>query len=318
MAQANKDTPRSTFDQSDIETEIGFYKTLFRLTDAARESCLPAIVVEDENEDGLIKVQPLVNSMKQMAGGLQGFKKSPILVRKYKLFHGGFFVSMPVYKGDTGYILAVDRDSTTALKKNKSVLEEAQSGDNGANEGPQDPDSFEYQKYIHGFFLPCSWYDDQDDDVKDLLGEGGYFKDKFVVSNFHKDKGKDASISIDREGNIEAETNGAIVNINPEGVKVSAFDGEDETVTIEIGKDGTVSIKCKKAEVTAEESASVKSESFEIESPKINLRGEVSVFGDTKMNGRADVAGDANIGGISFLQHKHISSVEGSPTSPPS
>lgn len=318
MAQANKDTPRSTFDQSDIETEIGFYKTLFRLTDAARESCLPAIVVDDENEDGLIKVQPLINSMKQMAGGLQGFKKTPILVRKYKLFHGGFFVSMPVYKGDTGYILAVDRDSTTALKKNKSVLEEAQSGDNGANEGPQDPDSFEYQKYIHGFFVPCSWYNDEDDDVKSILGKGGYFKDKFVVSNFHKEKGKDASISIDREGNIEAETNGAIVNINPECVKVSAFDGEDETVTIEVGKDGTVSIKCKKAEVEAEESATLKSEKIDLKATDVRIEGNFSVAGDAKIQGSSTISGDAKIGGKSFLEHTHISAVEGEPTSPPS
>ena len=229
-----KETARSTFDDSDTSSEVAFHKALFRMHDNAVETCIPAIVVEREDENGLLKVQPLVNFLKITSKGYRSVKRPSILVRALKTFHGGFTVRAPLFIGDTGYVIACDRDGTTAIRENGTVLHEDQKEEHGENIGPTDPDSIDRPRHVYGFFVPCSWYNDDGEDWKKLFGKDeGRFKDVLLVSNAKK-PGEDGSCyaTMDRDGKFEVHSGNSTFSIDADSVKVERSDdagtGTDE------------------------------------------------------------------------------------------
>lgn len=236
-----KETARSTFDDSDTSSEVAFHKALFRMHDNAVETCIPAIVVEREDENGLLKVQPLVNFLKITSKGYRSVKRPSILVRALKTFHGGFTVRAPLFIGDTGYVIACDRDGTTAIRENDTVLHEDQKEEHGENIGPTDPDSIDRPRHVYGFFVPCSWYNDDGEDWKKLFGKDeGSFKDVLLVSNSKK-PGEDGSCyaTMDRDGkckvhaeSVDVHSGNSIFSIDADSVKVERIDdsgtGTDE------------------------------------------------------------------------------------------
>lgn len=229
-----KETARSTFDDSDTSSEVAFHKALFRMHDNAVETCIPAIVVEREDENGLLKVQPLVNFLKITSKGYRSVKRPSILVRALKTFHGGFTVRAPLFIGDTGYVIACDRDGTTAIRENGTVLHEDQKEEHGENIGPTDPDSIDRPRHVYGFFVPCSWYNDDGEDWKKLFGKDeGSFKDVLLVSNSKK-PGEDGSCyaMMDRDGKCEVHSGNSTFSIDADSVTVERSDdagtGTDE------------------------------------------------------------------------------------------
>ena len=221
---------RSTFDPTEAETEIGFFKALFRLTDAAREGCIPAVVVQREDERGLIRVLPIAKTMKQTKDKLIGENKQPLWVRPFKIFHGGFHIHAPLFIGDTGYLIAIDRDCMTAIQKNEKPVEKDGNLDELKEKNTSNPDDLTPQRYNYGFFLPCSWVLNDGELLKEHFNrDEGTLKDKFVVSNGKKiDEDESCYITISREGVIEIHSTNSLARISKDSVDLMCRDSIDD------------------------------------------------------------------------------------------
>lgn len=221
---------RSTFDPTEAETEIGFFKALFRLTDAAREGCIPAVVVQREDERGLIRVLPIAKTMKQTKDKLIGENKQPLWVRPFKIFHGGFHIHAPLFIGDTGYLIAIDRDCMTAIQKNEKPVEKDGNLDELKEKNTSNPDDLTPQRYNYGFFLPCSWVLNDGELLKEHFNrDKGTLKEKFVVSNGKKiDEDESCYITISRDGVVEIHSTNSLARISKDSVDLMCRDSIDD------------------------------------------------------------------------------------------
>lgn len=221
---------RSTFDIAETKTPVGFFKALFRLTDATREGCIPAVVVQREDERGLIRVLPIAKTMMQTKDKLIGENKKPLWVRPFKIFHGGFHIHAPLFIGDTGYLIAIDRDCMTAIQKNEKPVEKDGNLDELKEKNTSNPDDLTPQRYNYGFFLPCSWVLNDGELLKEHFNrDEGTLKDKFVVSNGKKiDEDESCYITISREGVIEIHSTNSLARISKDFVDLMCRDSIDD------------------------------------------------------------------------------------------
>lgn len=230
MTPMSNEDIRSTFDIAETKTPVGFFKALFRLTDATREGCIPAVVVQREDERGLIRVLPIAKTMMQTKDKLIGENKKPLWVRPFKIFHGGFHIHAPLFIGDTGYLIAIDRDCMTAIQKNEKPVEKDGNLDELKEKNTSNPDDLTPQRYNYGFFLPCSWVLNDGELLKEHFNrDEGTLKDKFVVSNGKKiDKDESCYITISRDGVIEIHSTNSLARINKDSVDLMCRDSLDD------------------------------------------------------------------------------------------
>ena len=221
---------RSTFDIAETKTPVGFFKALFRLTDATREGCIPAVVVQREDERGLIRVLPIAKTMMQTKDKLIGENKKPLWVRPFKIFHGGFHIHAPLFIGDTGYLIAIDRDCMTAIQKNEKPVEKDGNLDELKEKNTSNPDDLTPQRYNYGFFLPCSWVLNDGELLKEHFNrDEGTLKDKFVVSNGKKiDENESCYITISRDGVIEIHSTNSFARVSEEAIDLMRRDSLDD------------------------------------------------------------------------------------------
>ena len=127
------------------------------------ESCIPAIFLGYQNDDrntGYAIVQPLV----KIKTPVDTVERGKYLLPIHHIQHGTFMVDAPLVKGDTGWIVAGDRDNTNVLAAN-SAIQGAESGigEHDAqgvprgNQGPQEPTQRNTHRFLYGFFLPDKW-----------------------------------------------------------------------------------------------------------------------------------------------------------------
>ena len=230
MTTMSNEDIRSTFDIEETKTPVGFFKALFRLTDATREGCIPAVVVQREDERGLIRVLPIAKTMMQTKDKLIGENKKPLWVRPCKIFHGGFHIHTPLFIGDTGYLIAIDRDCMTAIQKNEKPVEEVGNLDELKEKNTSNPDDLTPQRYNYGFFLPCSWVLNDGELLKEHFNrDEGTLKDKFVVSNGKKiDEDESCYITISRDGVIEIHSTNSLARISKDFVDFMCRDSLDD------------------------------------------------------------------------------------------
>ena len=230
MTPMSNEDIRSTFDIAETKTPVGFFKALFRLTDATREGCIPAVVVQREDERGLIRVLPIAKTMMQTKDKLIGENKKPLWVRPFKIFHGGFHVHAPLFIGDTGYLIAIDRDCMTAIQKNEKPVDKDGNLDELKEKNTSNPDDLTPQRYNYGFFLPCSWVLNDGELLKEHFNrDEGTLKDKFVVSNGKKiDEDESCYITISREGVIEIHSTNSLARVSKDSVDLMRRDSLDD------------------------------------------------------------------------------------------
>ena len=230
MTPMSNEDIRSTFDIAETKTPVGFFKALFRLTDATREGCIPAVVVQREDERGLIRVLPIAKTMKQTKDKLIGENKKPLWVRPFKIFHGGFHIHTPLFIGDTGYLIAIDRDCMTAIQKNEKPVEKDGNLDGLKEKNTSNPDDLTPQRYNYGFFLPCSWVLNDGELLKEHFNrDEGTLKDKFVVSNGKKiDEDESCYITIGRDGVIEIHSTNSLARVSEEAIDLMRRDSLDD------------------------------------------------------------------------------------------
>lgn len=165
------------------ETEIGFFQAIKRLWSLGEERCLPAIVLEYDRTKKIASVLPLANHIYEDKDGNVEQKRPEVRVPVLQPSFGCYVVDFPLYRGNTGYLVSCDRSNGEIRKKNSVLLEKPIPADvdfreDTANKGPSAPDDFSAGEFKNGFFIPCSWSDndkarDYGDNlvVKSLNGE---------------------------------------------------------------------------------------------------------------------------------------------------
>lgn len=150
-----------TYELAELETEKTYLLRLFKLYDLKRECCIPAIVEEYNRGTHTATVRPLVNHWKRNADKLEDFARMEVTVGVLQFAHGGFIVDAPLFRGDTGWLIAGDRAALEAMGANSSFLYKDQREDlkweDEKNKGAASPDNSDSAHFVHGFFVPCSW-----------------------------------------------------------------------------------------------------------------------------------------------------------------
>ena len=242
MPNSDAATPRSTYRESAASSAVDFYKELFRLADSARETCLPCVVIEQENDNGLIQVVPIINSMIQMSDRMVGVRRGAVYVRPMRFLHGGFMIQAPILVGDTGYLVSCDRDCSDAIRANENIQTDNADHKEVLKDRIKDPNTVDCQKYHYGFFIPCSWVRNESESMKGMFGrDEGIFKDRLVISNYRK-AGDDGSafITIDREGNIMVATENSKAFVNKNGIQIA--NRTDKTNDSDLSKSRAIKI----------------------------------------------------------------------------
>lgn len=155
---ADKTTVLNGYNLGDIETSIGFFKALFNLHDSAMKHCLPAIVKKYDRATGIVSVLPLVKTVIDTRDGTILEDRPTYNVPIRGIHHGGFTIDVPIFAGDTGWLIAADRNSATARAKNSTEnLEDLKEYSEDGNEGAKAPDTRALADFAWGFFIPDYW-----------------------------------------------------------------------------------------------------------------------------------------------------------------
>lgn len=162
------------FDPGNIETRRGFYANLQRMHDVSQQFVLPCIVRDFDAKKNVASVEPLVSWVVQKGSG-QAEAKRPIYedVPVMGICRGGFEISFPIFIGDTGLLVSLDRNCDTAIEKNRAKLKEDQRNEDGENKGQVAPDDFSLSGFEHAVFIPFSF--------AEIQSEAGQITIKSVV-----------------------------------------------------------------------------------------------------------------------------------------
>ena len=289
MTSMSNEDIRSTFDIAETKTPVGFFKALFRLTDATREGCIPAVVVQREDERGLIRVLPIAKTMMQTKDKLIGENKKPLWVRPFKIFHGGFHIHAPLFIGDTGYLIAIDRDCMTAIQKNEKPVEKDGNLDELKEKNTSNPDDLTPQRYNYGFFLPCSWVLNDGELLKEHFNrDEGTLKDKFVVSNGKKiDEDESCYITISREGVIEIHSANSLARISKDSVDLMCRDSLDDGEYKD--EDGNTHIKNSSVVRSHDSGVEIGRYGGDGKRNVLQVNGDKSTFSNEKLSAEVDL-----------------------------
>lgn len=171
-------TPQRTYDLSKIQSYAGFLQQLFRLQDAKRMTCLPAIVEGFDRASNRATVKPLTQHLVDTLQGELPIDRPSCTVPVLQISRGGWCIDMPLFVGDTGILIALDRASNGAMGNNSTRLwknQNPEDKDTIFNEGPQPPDNLIYSSFEYGVFIPFAFGGsgiqlDTDGDGNDIAG----------------------------------------------------------------------------------------------------------------------------------------------------
>lgn len=135
MAKNSNSNTLPSFNPANLESIEGVMKEM--LADFARnfECCLPAVVISYDRTTHTAVVQPAINMV--LTTGEQ-IERAPVAVSVWRFMCGGFLVDLPISAGDTGWLVAADRDTSTFKEVSKLAK----------------PNTNETHKYTAGFFIP--------------------------------------------------------------------------------------------------------------------------------------------------------------------
>ena len=205
--------------------------------DLTFEACIPAIV-RKVNADHTAFVQPLMNIM----SSTDEIECSPILVTTYWDFHGDFEIHHPLNVGDTGWLIAADRNTDLIKQYNCKRDEKENVGAQNANNDKN------LHKYRFGFFFPDRW-DERDKTVRTVPEE---LQNCFYI----QDRNGWAKFLLDEDGNI-AITAKSAVKINSETVSIDAD-------AVAITAKSAVKINSDSLAINADSSATIDTDEFRV------------------------------------------------------
>lgn len=194
-------------------TDIGAaLRYLISYIHATSESVMPAMILEYDRNTHKAMVQPLIRIKTEENNQYRFIDRPPIKdITIRNIFTGGFNIDFPLNKGDTGWLIAADRDTTMAKERNANI-------DESKNAGLQEPVTDGMHLYQFGFFLPDNW-------CKSVVPQE--YRDDLVISSVNTDGKVNLRISISREGKLQITTDNSdgkvVIDMNDVGDKEIRF-----------------------------------------------------------------------------------------------
>ena len=220
MADENKDnTPLPQYDRGKCKTELGFIQTLFRLKEVDKQGVIPAIVRSYDRKTGIATVQPIVTYVVDTKEGEKLIPRGTYDVSVIRFAHGGFVIDAPLFAGDTGWLIAADRNAKDAKEANSKILNADQDDENPYNEGFKRPTDDSLRSFSWGFFIPDTW-----GDTELTKNDGLVIKDvdeKNVIAL------NDGAIEIKRGDNI--------ISISDNGITMKERSGNNKVIVSKSG-----------------------------------------------------------------------------------
>ena len=257
MADENKDnTPLPQYDRGKCKTELGFFQTLFRLKEVDKQGAIPAIVRSYNRKTGIATVQPIVTYVVDTKEGEKLIPRGTYDVSVIRFAHGGFVIDAPLFAGDTGWLIAADRNAKDAKEANSKILNADQDDENPSNEGFKRPTDDSLRSFSWGFFIPDTW-----GDTELTKNDGLVIKDvdeKNVIAL------NDGAIEIKRGDNI--------ISISDNGITMEERSGNNKVI---VSKSGiTASSENAKAEIqNGIVSASIGNNRVSVTNTNVTLQG---------------------------------------------
>ena len=193
------------------------------MCDMSKESAIPCVVIEYDSKTGFVTVLPLAKYAFDTMDGEISADRETVKVRAFSIRHGGYAISAPIYKGDTGWLIAGDRFCDSAIKKNSEQPEKDLTDEELKNRS-EVPDDCSLFKFANGFFLPFSF----SSPVGDSDGA-------LVIRKFRKDDVEDddfTEIKIGESGLIVRDRK---YRITTSGKSITVENGEEKLILDERG-----------------------------------------------------------------------------------
>ena len=257
MADENKDnTPLPQYDRGKCKTELGFIQTLFRLKEVDKQGVIPAIVRSYDRKTGIATVQPIVTYVVDTKEGEKLIPRGTYDVSVIRFAHGGFVIDAPLFAGDTGWLIAADRNAKDAKEANSKILNADQDDENPSNEGFKRPTDDSLRSFSWGFFIPDTW------GVTELTKNDG-----LVI----KDVDEKNVIALN-DGAIEIKRGDNIISISDNGITMEERSGNNKVI---VSKSGiTASSENAKAEIqNGIVSASIGNNRVSVTNTNVTLQG---------------------------------------------
>lgn len=178
--------PELNFVDSEIPQPVEVWNNLIRNVLLSLEIVLPAVVVEYDRAKNLVTVQPAVNRV--LTDGTEA-KRALAKIPCVNLCGNGIGINFPLKKGDTGWLIAADRDTENF----QQLLETSR------------PKTFNLHSFQFGFFIPdkIHGFKIHDDDADSLVIETLDCKTRISI--------KQGQITIVSSDNVKVETETADV-----------------------------------------------------------------------------------------------------------
>ena len=145
--------------------------------------------------------------------------RETVKVRALRICQGGYSISLPIFKGDTGWLIAGDRRCGAAIEKNGEIVVRDLT-DEELNDKTAKPDDCSILNFENGFFIPFSWSVESIGDEKSLVIRNVSKDEELNLANNHGVYGTYpwSMIEIRRDGMVNAYGGGTKFSIGKEGL----------------------------------------------------------------------------------------------------
>ena len=207
------------YDKRTIEDPSAFFRTLFHLRDIKEERAIPAVVKDYDAKTGEVTVLPMAKYTFDTRDGEAEVDRETVKVRALKICQGGYSISLPIFKGDTGWLIAGDRRCGAAIEKNGEIVVRDLTDDELKDKTAK-PDDCSILNFENGFFVPFSWSVESVGDEKSLIIRNVSKDEELNLENNHGIYGTYpwSMIEVRRDGMVNAYGGGTKFSIGKEGL----------------------------------------------------------------------------------------------------
>ena len=207
------------YDKRTIEDPSAFFRTLFHLRDIKEERAIPAIVKDYDTKTGEVTVLPMAKYTFDTRDGEAEVDRETVKVRALRICQGGYSISLPIFKGDTGWLITGDRRCGAAIEKNGEIVVRDLT-DEELNDKTAKPDDCSILNFENGFFVPFSWSVESIGDEKSLIIRNVSKDEELNLANNHGVYGTYpwSMIEIRRDGMVNAYGQGRKFTVRKEGL----------------------------------------------------------------------------------------------------
>ena len=207
------------YDKRTIEDPSAFFRTLFHLRDIKEERAIPAIVKDYDTKTGEVTVLPMAKYTFDTRDGEAEVDRETVKVRALRICQGGYSISLPIFKGDTGWLIAGDRRCGAAIEKNGEIVIRDLT-DEELEDKTAKPDDCSILNFENGFFVPFSWSVESIGDEKSLIIRNVSKDEELNLANNHGVYGTYpwSMIEVRRDGMVNAYGQGRKFTVRKEGL----------------------------------------------------------------------------------------------------